>query len=555
MKFRFILFVAVSLSFFIPFHGLADYPQKKIWIFFKDRPFLSGPPVQTRLTSAAALRRKIRGEGSIDESDFAVEARYVQAVEKAGATVLVASRWLNAVSAICDQRCGENLRELPFISEVRPVITYRRKSDWIRPVNVSAEETSKKLKYGESLDQLTQIQVPGAHRRGFAGQGEIVAMFDGGFRKDHIAFKNKIIVAEHDFVFNDDNVTKGGNHDSHGTSTWSCVGGEVPGKLYGAAYKASFILAATEDVRSETKIEEDNWVAAFEWADQLGATVISSSLGYRDWYTSFDFNGNTAVTSKVASRAAKKGILVVNSAGNEGPLSSTLSAPADARKILTVGAVDENGLIANFSSRGPTADGRTKPEVVARGVDTFVAASYAPNGFGRSDGTSFSCPLTAGAAATLLSAHPDWKPVQVIEAFTATASQNSLPDNTYGWGIVNLTAALDYLPKKSVVIDEHKPLKNTANHTTPYRIEARIRAQRGLNASQSFLLWKTPGSAKFQQVVLSAVSGKTDYFQGTIPPQPPNTTVFYYLAARDIKGKAGKLPVTAPATPFSFHVR
>jgi serine protease AprX len=555
MKNRILLLLLVILSLSVPFPGIAGLARMKIWIFFKDRPFLNGPAAPVKLTPAAIQRRKIRGEISVDESDFPVETRYIDAVKKAGATVLVTSRWLNAVSALCDRRCQENLGALGFVSEVRPVITYKRKNEWIRPATDSDWEASKKLKYGESLDQLQQIQVPGAHIRGFAGQGEIVAIFDGGFRKDHIAFKNKTIVAEHDFVFNDDNVTEGGNTDSHGTSTWSCVGGEVPGKLYGPAYKASFILAVTEDIRSETKVEEDNWVAAFEWADQLGVTVISSSLGYRDWYTSFDFDGNTAVTSKVASRAAKKGILVVNSAGNEGPLSSTLNAPADAKKILTVGAVDVNGLIANFSSRGPTADGRTKPEVVARGVDTFVAASFKRDGFGRSNGTSFSCPLTAGAAATLLSAHPEWKPVQVIEAFTATASQSSSPDNTYGWGIVNLTAALDYLPKKSVVIDQHKPLKNTTNNSSPYRVEARIRAQRGLNTSQLFLLWKPQGTSAFHQVPLTPVAGKTDYFQGFIPAQPPNSTVLYYLSARDAKGKAGKLPATAPASPFSFQVR
>jgi serine protease AprX len=555
MKVRLFVFIIVILSLFVSSHKIAGFEQQKIWIFFKDRPFMSRSASQTKYSPAAIQRRAIRGENAVDESDFPVDSTYVTAIRKAGATVLVESRWLNGVSAICNSGCREKVSALTFVSEMRQVLTYRRAPETILPAEDSAFELAKKLNYGQSKDQLEQIGVPGAHKRGFAGQGEIVAIFDGGFRKDHIAFKNKTIIAEHDFVFKDDNVTKGGNHDAHGTSTWSCVGGEVPGKLYGPAYQASFILAATEDVRSETKVEEDNWVAAFEWADQLGATVISSSLGYNGWYNSADYDGNTAVTSKVASKAAKKGIVVVNSAGNEGPGGSTLNAPADSKKILTVGAVDLNGLIANFSSRGPTADGRVKPEVVARGVDTFVAASFAKNGFGRSDGTSFSCPLTAGSAAVLLSAHPDWKPVQVIEAFTATASQASAPDNTYGWGIVNLNAALDYLPKKSVVIDQFNQLKNTTNNTTPYRVEARIRAQRGLNPAQSFLLWKLQGSSSFQQIPLKPVANKPDYFEGFIPGQPPNVTVLYYFTAKDVKGKAGKLPATAPAQPFSFQVQ
>jgi serine protease AprX len=553
MKGRHFAFLLILIGLLIPFHSLAGFRQARIWIFFADRPSLTASRIS--LTPAAMRRRALRGENSSDASDYPVDSTYIGFVKKAGAKIHVTSRWLNAASAECDSNCQESVRALPFVKELRPVLTFIRKNEEIRPVGTSSVEELKKLKYGDSFDQLQQIQIPGAHKRGFAGQGEIVAMFDGGFRKDHIAFKNKTIIAEHDFVFGDDNVTKGGNHDSHGTSTWSCVGGEVPGKLYGGAYKASFILAATEDVRSETKVEEDNWVAAFEWADPLGATVISSSLGYSDWYSPGDYDGNTAITSKVASKAAKKGILVVNSAGNSGPFSSTLSAPADAKKILTVGAVDKDGLIAIFSSRGPTADGRIKPEVVARGVNTFVAASYARNAFGRSDGTSFSCPLTAGAAAALLSAHPEWKPAQVIEAFTSTASRNSAPDNDYGWGIVNLTAALDYLPKRSVVLDEHVPLKNTSNHSSGYRVQARIRAQRGLNASSLFLLWKIEGSSQYAQIALAPVGGKPDFYSALIPAQGPNTTVFYYLIARDVKGKKGKLPATAPGEPFRFHVQ
>ncbi len=536
-----------------------DFSANKIWILFKDRPFLTGrnihPASAVRFTDASLRRRAVRGEGAFDESDYPVDPAYVKSMREAGATVLVESRWLNGVSARCNHECRTKLAALPFVQEVRPVVVYRRKNEEITPVARLISAAAKRLNYGQSKDQLTQLQVPDVHKKGFTGQGEIVAIFDSGFRKDHEAFKKHTIIAERDFVFKDDNVTNGGSTDGHGTGTWSCVGGEVPGTLYGPAFQADFILAATEDIRSETEVEEDNWVEAFEWADQLGASVISSSLGYSDWYVPSDMNGTTAITSKVASKASKKGIVVVNSAGNSGPASSTLSAPADAKKILTVGAVDLTGQIANFSSRGPTADGRTKPEVVARGVDTFVAASYAKDGYGQSNGTSFSCPLTAGVATVLLSAHRDWKPGQIREALMMTASQAATPDNTYGWGIVNLFAALDYLPKKSVVIDEHKPLKNTTNNTTQYRASARIRAQRGINPNQLFLFWRLQGTSIFQQIALSAVADKPDYFEGFIPAQPAGVTVEYYLLAKDVKGKKTKLPVDAPAAPFSFNVK
>lgn len=535
--------------------------RDKVWIFFTERIAQHHPAGSKNLKSfsnAAISRRLRRAEIPFDESDLPVQKQYIDAVQRSGATVLIESRWLHAVSARCDASCRDRVSRLRFVTEIRPVRTYFRPLEPISPAPSGAEPLAaaaeKALRYGKSKEQLNQIKVPFLHKKGFAGQGEIVAVFDGGFRKDHAAFKKQTVLAERDFVFGDDNVTNGSTTDSHGTATWSCVGGEAPGKLYGAAYRSQFLLAATEDIRGETIVEEDNWVAGFEWADQNGASVISSSLGYSDWYTQSDYNGVTAITSKVVSKAAKKGIVVVNSAGNSGPGPSTLVAPSDAKNMISVGAVNFLGAIAGFSSRGPTADGRIKPEVVARGVSTFVATSSSTNSFGRSSGTSFSCPLVAGAVATLLSAHPDWKPVQVREALLETASQSQNPDNTYGWGIVDLFAASEYLPKKSVVIDEHTPLKNSSNTSNPYRATARIRAQRGINPAQLFLFWKKEGDSTFQKVPFAAIAGKPDQFEAFIPGQPRGTTVLYYLGARDIKGKATTLPFPAPSSTFQFRI-
>ncbi len=559
MRFRILILTIFILALFVlQKESTSSNRTDKVWILFKERLLQNHPAGSENLktfTRAAILRRMHRAEGSLDESDLPVQKEYIDAVRRHGATVLVESRWLHGVSALCDATCREKILKLGFVEEVRPVLTFHRLSEPLKPVPLESEaQKAKNLQYGQSKDQLTQIGVPGLHKKGFAGQGEIVAVFDSGFRKDHIAFKNQTVLAERDFVFGDDNVTNGGNTDSHGTAAWSCVGGEVRGKLYGPAYGAEFLLAATEDIRSETAVEEDNWVAAFEWADRLGATVISSSLGYTDWYTQFDFDGQTAITSKIVSKAAKKGIVVVNSAGNAGPASSTLVAPADAKQMLAVGAVDLNGIITTFSSRGPTKDGRIKPEVVARGQDTFVATSFSKSSFGRANGTSFSCPLVAGAAAALLSAHPDWKPTQIREALMETAHQASSPDNTYGWGILNLSAASEFLPKKSVVIDEHKPLKNTANNSAPYRVIARIRAERGLNLNQIFLLWKRQGDSAFQEVSFSFIAGQQDFFEAFIPAQAQGSTILYYLSARDVSGKLNKLPLEAPTTTFTFRI-
>jgi hypothetical protein len=244
----------------------------------------------------------------------------------------------------------------------------------------------------------------------------------------------------------------------------------------------------------------------------------------------------------------------VNSAGNSGPFSPSLGAPADAFNILAVGAINGAGDIADFSSRGPTADGRIKPEVVARGVSTYMASNVTANSFGRANGTSFSCPLVAGCAAVLLSARPDWTPLQVREAIMISASRANRPDNVFGWGIVDLNKAIDFLPAKSVVID-HKPLKDTNQTAQPYRVQAKIRAQRTLNQNQLFLYWRRSDLREFSKMRFHPVAGKPDQYQAFIPAQSSGVTVQYFLSAKDVAGKQSRDPYRAPANLFSFNVR
>jgi subtilisin family serine protease len=272
-------------------------------------------------------------------------------------------------------------------------------------------------------------------------------MLDTGFDTDHQAYRHLDILAERDFINNDaetaDEPGDPSGQDGHGTATLSCVGAAYPGVIYGGSYGASFVLCKTEMVDDEIEVEEDYWAAAVEFADSLGADIVSSSLGYYYWYTYEDMDGNTAVVTNAADMAAARGIVVVNSMGNEGDDPWLyMIAPADGDSVLSVGAVTSEMERTSFSSVGPTYDGRIKPDVMAMGQSTYVATTADTASYGNASGTSFSCPLTAGAVGLIIEGHPDWTPTDVIDALRSTATQSDAPDTLMGWGIVQAREAM-----------------------------------------------------------------------------------------------------------------
>lgn len=434
----------------------------KIWAFFTDKGVKSerelrsiSAAISERITDRAMKRRAKVGKDQVELIDVPVVESYVTAIEDLGAKLRHTSRYLNAASFEIPFGLIDRVAELPFVREVRPMIGFKKDySVETTPKDTESQESldGAAFDYGLSYGQLNQINVLPAHDAGYYGTGVLVAMFDTGFRTDHQVFTiinlTNRLIAERDFVFGDDDVDNEpedwSSAWSHGTLTWSTLGGQWTENLYGPAFGADFILAKTEDVRSETPVEEDNWVAAVEWADSIGADVISSSLGYSDWYTTSDYDGNTATTTIAADMAAAMGIVVCNSAGNNGCCTTTISAPADADSVLAIGAVSSSGGIASFSSRGPSYDGRIKPEVCAQGVSTRCASSSSQSGLTYANGTSLSCPLAGGVAALVIEANPDWTPMQVREAIMMTAHIADNPNNTYGWGIINAWEAMNY---------------------------------------------------------------------------------------------------------------
>lgn len=432
----------------------------RVWVFFVDKRIADAAAYRRALqayaqtlTPHARQRRLLRREDDlVDIYDLPVPETYVRQTQALGARVRARSRWLNAVSVVATPDAIQRIRALPFVRAVTPVARFRRTPP-PPPVDLPLPKptgTHHRLDYGDSFTQLDQLRVPALHDIGLSGRGVLIALLDTGYHLNHEAFDSlrTRVVAEWDFIHNDGTTSDQagqdgpGQHD-HGTETLSVIGGFAPGRLIGPAYGARFLLAKTESIAFEEQIEEDWWMQAIEWADSLGADIVSSSLGYNAWYEFSDMDGQTGVTTRAAVIAVNRGIVVVNAMGNEGQSGwQKMIAPADADGIISVAAVDATGNRAEFSSKGPTFDGRIKPDVAAMGVSVLLANPGNATGYLRLNGTSFATPLVAGVAALLLEAFPHWTPVRMLQALQTTASQAAAPDTLLGYGIADALDAL-----------------------------------------------------------------------------------------------------------------
>ena len=473
------------------------------WVFFTDKaPSPALADVEANLTPHARARRgRNRGPSRlVDAHDVPVNARYVDAVRRQGLRVRSISRWLNAVSIDADAPALAAIAELPFVRGMDVVRVGREPLpepvDESAPLGPEQLRSAASLDYGLSFTQNNLINVPALHDQGYSGAGVWICMLDAGVNNlGHVAFQNLDVLITHDFVNGDSLVSDGGmGSGSHGTYTLSTIGGYAPGNLIGPAYGATYILGKTENTASELHAEEDWWVAGAEWADSIGADIISSSLGYTSFdvgidYTWNDMDGNTTIVTLGADIAASRGILVVNSAGNGGFTAlpaNTLGAPCDGDSVLAVGAVDAAGVRSSFSSVGPSADGRTKPDVMAMGSAVRVASASNPGTYVNLNGTSFACPLTAGAAALIMEAKPNASNQEIMDALRTTASQSGAPDRLYGWGIIDVLAAASSIaptgigdaPQPAGIV-LHPAYPNPFNPTTTieYEIPARARVR------------------------------------------------------------------------------
>lgn len=544
---------------------------QKYWIFFKDK----GPvalakagaamnEARSRLAPRAIQRRlKVRpAENLVDMADVAVYQPYVDTLRRMGVHIRTISRWLNAVSATTDAAARPSLEALPFVERMQPVRKLAPPlPEKLEPVlprgGTRVDEHA--LDYGASLTQNEQIRITSLHDAGIFGEGVVIGMLDAGFNvNENPAFKSLEVLGQFDFVFNDEVTADEPGKDtpgaqSHGTQTLSVIAGFAPGNLIGGAFQAKFYLSKTEDIRSERIVEEDNWVAGIEWMEAQGIDVASSSLGYTTFddagenHTFQDLDGNTAPVSIAAQKAVEKGVVVVNSAGNEGnkPWRYVVT-PADARDVLAAGAVTASGARVAFSSQGPTADGRIKPDVMAMGAGVTVANPTGKIQFGRVNGTSFSCPLVASVAALVLSAHPHLTPLQVNEAIRMTASQANAPDTLMGYGLVNAVKAATYWgPAFSNRFDA-----SVENEAT-VRIETRVLFGEANESGDLQLNWRVKGGTSFAAQAMTQQD--STLFVAEIPKPQNAQDIELYFSVTSGPHAGFTHPFGAPAQVFSLN--
>jgi serine protease AprX len=544
-------------------NNLQSDDQITVWIYFKDKPGdwqTNIKKAENIISEKSLLRRQklIKSGALIGYHDIPVERNYINNVIPYVEKFRQQSRWLNAISAEVRKSEISKIANLSFVSKIDIV----RKGKNILPDTYSDTDLDKAFNpkynynYGTSLTQVEQINVPFVHDLGYTGEGITICVLDAGFNNlEHQVFSSMDIADQWDFVNNDGNVDDEADMGTgdHGTMTLSTIGGFFQGQLIGPAFGATFLLAKTENTDSETQVEEDNWVAGAEWADALGADITSTSLGYITFddgtgYSPDEMDGNTAVITIAADIAASLGILVVNSAGNEGGGVTTIGAPADGDSVLAVGAVYSDGSRTYFSSVGPTADGRIKPDVMAMGSGVCVADPYGPTSYTYADGTSFSCPLTAGAAALLWQMAPNASNMEIYNALKMSANNAQNPNNEYGWGILDIYAAYEYLALPQIV---HSPLPDSENMNGPYTVNVEVTSQDDLVQGSPIVVYRKD-VGNWIQIPMTANKETGAYFAEIAGDGTPGV-YDYYITAENTNALVS-LPSNAPTAFFTFNI-
>jgi serine protease AprX len=448
-------------------------------------PFSINEP--SKYLSQRAISRREKQNIAIDETDLPVNPSYVDSIRAVeNVVVLDESKWFNEICiATTDPDALQKINRFPFVITTQPVKRIVSRADkknyneridknkFNEQINDIASPSSPPVpgtyySYGNSFKQIHIHNGEYLHNHGFHGEGMLIAILDAGFYHylSLPAFdtvnKEKLVIDTYDFVDNESSV----NEDYyHGMQCFSIIAGNIPGQVVGSAPAAHFLLYRSEDVSSESPVEEQYWIAAAERADSAGADIITTSLGYNEFdnpvfnYTYADMNGHTTIIAKAATLAAKKGMIVLAAAGNEGSDSwHYITTPADADSILSVAAVDSSGNVAGFSSYGPSSDGRVDPTSASVGAGTALSSTSGAIEAG--NGTSFATPNLAGLVTCLWQAFPDFTNMEIISAVKKSSSIYNAPDNRIGYGIPDFKKAYDDLLQQKLLKNAQQILGN-----------------------------------------------------------------------------------------------
>lgn len=462
MKKHLLLSAIVLIAFF-------NLNAQRYLIKFKDKgssPYSFANPSQ--YLSQRAIDRRTRFSIMIDSTDLPVTPGYLDSIASVpGVTILNASRWLNQVSImIADGNALTKINSFPFVLASSHIANRLKTNAPLPPKQWETENASSIMpsaqrlasdyfNYGLTYDQIHIHNGDFLHNIGLRGQNMIIGMLDAGYNNYtnvtglDSARTNGQILGTWDFVAGDNSVVE--DH-AHGVHCLGIMAANIPGTYVGSAPKANFYLFKTEDIFSEYPIEEHNWVCGAERIDSAGGDVISASVGYAGFddgsmsHTYSQLDGNTTIAAIGADLAAKKGVLVVVAAGNEGTSGwHYLLTPADADSVMTVGAVNFNGEVWPNSSYGPSADGQIKPDVASVGWGTYV--QFFNSGIGQGSGTSYACPNMAGLTACLVQGFPELNNMKIINAIRQAGNNVPTPNDRIGYGIPDMKKAVMSLIK------------------------------------------------------------------------------------------------------------
>ncbi|AWA30217.1 peptidase S8 [Flavobacterium magnum] len=490
--------------------------QQDAWIYFTDKPnaagYLANP---LSMLTQRSLDRRAAQNIALDVKDVPISQDYIDTVSSTpGVTVYARSKWLNAVHVRGTVADIQSLLDYTFVSAIdfaddtldangnRPAMAHRPASF------LKAQETMVNLPYGNSQNQVAMLQGNQLHVDDYTGAGKVIAVLDAGFPGVDVldAFSrlrnNNHILGGYDFV---NRVPDFYTSNNHGTAVLSTMGAYVQDQIVGTAPDADYYLFITESNVDENPLEESLWVEAAEEADRLGADIITTSLGYFHFvnpaynYDYSDMNGTKAFISRGADIAFTRGIVVVASAGNSGGSATDphISVPADAFNVLAVGAVNATEQHAVFSSIGPSADGRVKPDVVAQGEQAIVVNSSGD--IQGANGTSFSAPIIAGLTACLWQALPNKTNAEIVSLIRQSADHYNSPDAMFGYGIPDFAAAVTAAGIEDEVLPLYAVYPNPVKETLSIKTE-------NFSVPAVIVLYNATGQLVFKQQINAPLS-------------------------------------------------